>query len=163
MTKFVRPVRDIVPSPLPGTGEIAGHLAELDGIIRFGARLVAAVPLFRQASSHGKRHWPLASAGRRVTTSVALLAGGVTGTALAGVYCEKTPLRMALLSVSATKTLPAPSTATPWGKLKITSMPAPLAKLYRSVRSAEAAMVLTIQFVPTGVIFRMVLLYVSAT
>src|ERR1035437_5927547 len=65
--------------------------------------------------------------------------------------------RMVLLLVSATKTLPAPSTATPLGNLKRAAAPVP------SALPDEPAVPASVVTTPLGVIFRMVLLFVSAT
>ena len=64
---------------------------------------------------------------------------------------------MALLPESATKTLPAPSTATPLGQLKRAAAPVP------SALPDEPAVPASVVTTPAGVIFRMVLLPVSAT
>src|SRR5262245_36714325 len=65
-------------------------------------------------------------------------------------------LRMVQFSESATYTLPAPSTATPVGKENLALLPTPSAQPPLPEGFANPASVVTDQFDPTGVIFRIV-------
>ena len=65
--------------------------------------------------------------------------------------------RMSALPSSATKTLPAPSTATPQGLLRRAAAPVP------SALPGEPAVPANVVTTPVAVIFRMVWLLVSAT
>ena len=79
----------------------ARQLPAADRYVRAGHWTQGAMPL-AHPNSHGKRHWALRFVGKSVTDSRPLIGGAEYATGLELPYAVNTPLRMRLLSLSAT-------------------------------------------------------------